>query len=214
VKVKDFSVDENAASAILESGETINAKLIVGADGRNSFTREWMDVPVRTRNYKQRAIVFTAAHENPHDNIAVEHFRPEGPFAILPMADSRRGNAPLLCRFHRARAGEKFLHASFSDADFNAELNRRFPENYGRVELIGRRAAHPLSLVHAASYIAPRMALIADAAHAIHPVAGQGLNLGFRDVKALADLVKEAKSGPRRRPIFWKTTSGHGGSII
>lgn len=91
-----------------------------------------------------------------------------------------------------------------SDADFNAELNRRFPENYGRVELIGRRASHPLSLVHAASYIAPRMALIADAAHAIHPVAGQGLNLGFRDVKALADLVKEAKADPGETDILEK----------
>ncbi|MBK7362356.1 MAG: UbiH/UbiF/VisC/COQ6 family ubiquinone biosynthesis hydroxylase [Micavibrio sp.] len=203
VKVKDFSVDENSASAILENGETVTAKLVVGADGRNSFTREWMDVPVRTRNYKQRAIVFTAAHEHSHDNVAVEHFRPEGPFAILPMADSEEGTHRSSVVFTE-HGPEKNSFMRLSDADFNAELNRRFPENYGRVELIGRRAAHPLSLVHAASYIAPRMALIADAAHAIHPVAGQGLNLGFRDVKALADLVKEAKTDPGEPDILEK----------
>ncbi|MCE7886429.1 MAG: ubiquinone biosynthesis protein [Alphaproteobacteria bacterium PRO2] len=194
VKVKDFSVDEKTASAILDSGEIISAKLIVGADGRNSFTREWMDVPVRTRNYKQRAIVFTAAHENPHGNIAVEHFRPEGPFAILPMADAEDGTHRSSVVFTE-HGPEKNSFMRLNDADFNAELSRRFPENYGRVEMTGRRAAHPLSLTHAASYIAPRMALIADAAHAIHPVAGQGLNLGFRDVAALAGLV-EATDDP------------------
>jgi 2-polyprenyl-6-methoxyphenol hydroxylase-like FAD-dependent oxidoreductase len=126
VKVKDFLVDENSASAILESGETVTAKLIVGADGRNSFTREWMDVPVRTRNYKQRAIVFTAAHENPHDNIAVEHFRPEGPFAILPMADAADGTHRSSVVFTE-HGPEKNSFMRLSDADFNAELNRRFP---------------------------------------------------------------------------------------
>lgn len=195
VKVQDFSVDENSASVILDSGEIITAKLIVGADGRNSFTREWMDVPVRARNYKQRAIVFTAAHEKPHGNIAVEHFRPEGPFAILPMADADDGTHRSSVVFTE-HGPEKNSFMRFNEADFNAELNRRFPESYGRVEMIGRRAAHPLNLVHAASYIAPRMALIADAAHAIHPVAGQGLNLGFRDVAALAGLVKAARDDP------------------
>jgi 2-octaprenyl-6-methoxyphenol hydroxylase len=189
-KVKDFAVRENNADVILEDTK-ITAKLIVGADGRKSFTRDWIDVPVREWNYNQRAIVCTAAHEHAHDNIAVEHFWPEGPFAILPMADAADGTHRSSVVFTEHGPEQKSF-MKLSDDDFNRELQVRFPDSYGNVSMIGRRAAHPLSLIHAARYIAPRMALVADAAHGIHPVAGQGLNLGFRDVKALADLVKTA----------------------
>jgi 2-octaprenyl-6-methoxyphenol hydroxylase len=175
----------------LEEGE-IEAKLIVGADGKKSFTRDWMDVPVREWNYKQRAVICTAAHEHPHNNEAVEHFWPEGPFAILPMSDDENGTHRSSVVFTEHGPEQNSL-MKLSDEEFNAELRRKFPENYGHVEMIGRRAVHALSLVHAARYIAPRMCLVADAAHGIHPIAGQGLNLGFRDVKALGDLTKGAK---------------------
>ncbi len=201
VKVKDFSVEENFAQAILENGETVSARLIVGADGRNSFTREWMDVPVREWNYKQRAIICTAVHENPHNNVAVEHFHESGPFAILPMADAPDGTHCSSVVFtEHGPERDSFMKAS--EDEFNGALAERFPAEYGQVEITGRRAAHPLSLIHAASYIGPRMALVADAAHAIHPVAGQGLNLGFRDVKALADLVKAGKTDPGKPDIL------------
>lgn len=191
VKVRDFEVGDNQAHVIFADGEKISAKLIVGADGKKSFTRDWMDVPVREKNYHQRAVICTVAHEYPHHNTAVEHFWPQGPFAILPMADDDKGTHRSSVVFTE-HGPEKNSLMHLSDTDFNAALANNFPECYGHVEMIGRRAVHTLTLVHAASYIAPRMALAADAAHGIHPIAGQGLNLGFRDVKALADLIKNA----------------------
>lgn len=190
-KVNDFKVEKDKAHIMLDGGGSITAKLIVGADGRKSFTRDWMDVPVREWNYRQRAIICNVTHENPHHNIAVEHFFPAGPFAILPMSCSKTGEHRSSVVFTEHGPVNKSL-MRLSDDDFNNELQKNFPENYGRVQMLGRRAAYPLSLIHAAHYIAPRMALVADAAHGIHPIAGQGLNLGFRDVKALADILKDA----------------------
>lgn len=175
--------------------QEINAKLVVGADGRNSFTRQWMadHTGLRTRqwSYKQRAVICTVQHQNPHENIAVEHFWPQGPFAILPMADGPKGEhrSSVVFTEHGPDTGS-LMH--FDDATFETALAARFPARYGDVKLLGKRACYPLGLVHATTYIASRMALIADAAHGIHPIAGQGLNLGFRDVAELARLVGEA----------------------
>ncbi len=191
VKVEDFAVDDQLAHVILPNGETIHTKLVVGADGKKSFTRGWMDVPVREWAYNQRAVICTAIHEHPHNNTAIEHFWPAGPFAVLPMADDENGRHRSSVVFTE-HGPEKNSMMKLDEESFNTELNKRFPENYGRVHMTGRRASHTLSLVHAARYIAPRMCLVADAAHGIHPIAGQGLNLGFRDVKALADFVKTA----------------------
>lgn len=191
VKVMDFSIGEKTVQVILPGGETIHAKLVVGADGKKSFTRGWMDVPVREWAYNQRAVICTAIHEHPHNNTAIEHFWPGGPFAVLPMADDEHGRHRSSVIFTE-HGPEKNSVMKLADESFNVELNKRFPENYGRVQMMGRRASHTLSLIHAARYIAPRMCLVADAAHGIHPIAGQGLNLGFRDIKALADLVRTA----------------------
>lgn len=190
-KVSGFDITENSATVKLHDKNLI-AKLVVGADGRNSFVREWMDMPVREWSYKQRAIVCNVEHQNPHNNIAVEHFWTEGPFAILPMADDENGNHRSAVVFTE-HGPEKKSMKHLSDADFENELRAKFPESYGEIKLIGQRGIHPLGLVHASHYIAPRMALVADAAHGIHPVAGQGLNLGFRDVKALSDLLSDAE---------------------
>jgi 2-octaprenyl-6-methoxyphenol hydroxylase len=189
--VKDFKSEEDFITVALADGSHVKAKLAVGADGRNSFVRERMDVPVREWSYRQRAVVCTAQHENPHNNIAVEHFWPEGPFAILPMADDERGNHRSSVVFTEHGPENKSL-MRLSDEEFEKAMAEKFPAGYGAVKLIGKRAAHKLSLIHAARYIGPRLALVADAAHGIHPVAGQGLNLGFRDVKALADLAADA----------------------
>jgi 2-octaprenyl-6-methoxyphenol hydroxylase len=194
--VKDFVVNEEAATVILEGKPPVQASLVVGADGRGSFTRRWMGVRTRQWSYNQRAVICTVAHENPHDNVAVEHFWPEGPFAVLPMADDENG-------LHRSsvvfteHGPESESLMKYSDEAFAAALASRFPDRYGAVRVICPRAAYPLGLVHAADYIAPRMALVADAAHGIHPIAGQGLNLGFRDVKELGTLVAEAVAAGR-----------------
>lgn len=189
--VKDFVRTENAVAVMLAEGTAISARLVVSADGRNSFTRRWMGVHVREWSYRQRAIVCNVAHENSHYNTAVEHFWPEGPFAILPMADDANGTHRSSVVFTEHRP-ESRSFMKLDAAAFAAELAARFPASYGAITLVGPRAAFPLGLVHAAEYIAPRMALVADAAHGIHPIAGQGLNLGFRDVAELARLVGDA----------------------
>ncbi len=169
----------------------IKAHLIIGADGRGSFTREWMGVRTRLWNYHQRAVICAVAHEHPHNNAAVEHFWPSGPFAILPMADDKNGAHRSSVVFTE-HGKKKDSLMTLNNTEFEAELASRFPKEYGTVRMINERMCFPLSLIHAAEYIAPRMALVADAAHGIHPIAGQGLNLGFRDVKAMADLVRSA----------------------
>lgn len=189
--VKNFNVCNDHAEIILDDGKTLSAKLIIGADGRTSSVRDFMDVPVRGRSYNQRAVVCFIAHENPHDNKAVEHFWPAGPFAILPMNDDKNGNhrSSLVFTEHRKRGSLMDL----SDEEFLIQVQNRFPESYGMVEVINNmRKSYPLSLSHAAEYIAPRMVLVADAAHGIHPIAGQGLNLGFRDLDCLSKLIEQA----------------------
>lgn len=190
MKVADYEVTDETASVVLENGETLSATLILGADGRQSGTRKFMDVPTRQWSYNQRAVICCVSHENPHNNIAVEHFWPEGPFAVLPMADKKKQHRSSVVFTEHGPQKHSLMH--FTDEEFETALNARFPENYGTVKMVSKRAAYPLNLIHAASYIAPRMALIADAAHGIHPIAGQGLNLGFRDVDKMAELLTEA----------------------
>lgn len=191
-KACDFKVDEECASVVLDGGRTLNASLIVGADGRHSSVREFMDVDVRSWNYNQRAVVCFIEHENSHNNKAVEHFWPGGPFAILPMNDISDGrHRSSLVFTEHGRARDTLM--GLTDEAFKEEVVARFPESYGEIEIVdNKRMAFPLSLVHAAEYIAPRMVLVADAAHGIHPIAGQGLNLGFRDLDTLSLLIERA----------------------
>tara|TARA_R110001592_G_scaffold3525_20_gene20051 strand:+ start:2596 stop:3801 length:1206 start_codon:yes stop_codon:yes gene_type:complete len=192
VVADDFEVSDDCASVTLGDGRVLSAALIVGADGRMSGVRDFMDVPVRSWNYNQRAVVCFVTHENPHDNKAVEHFWPGGPFAILPMhdLDDGRHRSSLVFTEH-GRTRESLM--DLTDGAFKDEVASRFPEMYGAIDIIdNKRMAFPLSLVHAAEYIAPRMVLVADAAHGIHPIAGQGLNLGFRDLYTLSKLIEDA----------------------
>jgi 2-octaprenyl-6-methoxyphenol hydroxylase len=191
-KVKGFDVAEDHASVILDDGRTLRAKLVVGADGRGSSVRDFMDVPVRRWSYKQQAVVCFVVHEKPHHNKAVEHFQAQGPFAILPMKDLPDGRHCSSLVFTEHMGRKAFLMA-LNDEDFSEEVIKRFPASYGKISILDNmRKAYPLSLSHAAHYIAPRMVLVADAAHGIHPIAGQGLNLGFRDLGCLAQLIGEA----------------------
>jgi 2-octaprenyl-6-methoxyphenol hydroxylase len=190
--VSNFIHDDDFVTVELDDGRAFRAKLVVGADGRNSFTREKMGVGARQWAYNQRALAFVVAHENPHGNIAVEHFRGSGPFAILPMPDAPDGmyRSSVVWTEH---GPDKKSARHFNDDVFNSALTARFPERYGVVKRAGHVFSFPLGLTHAYDYIARRMALVADAAHGIHPIAGQGLNLGFRDIAALAELAGGAK---------------------
>lgn len=192
-KVIGFTQERARTAVNLSDGRSVFGKIIIGADGRNSFTREWMGICTRGWKYNQRALVCVVTHEKPHKNTAIEDFRSEGPFAILPMMDDEKG-------LHRSsivwteHSHDKDSALYWNEASFNAALNERFPDFYGVVELSGKRFSYPLGLTHAQQYTAPRMALVADAAHAIHPIAGQGLNMGFRDIAALSELIIEAVS--------------------
>lgn len=189
-KVTGFDVHDDFVTVHLDT-KKIMASLIVGADGRNSFVRDFMNVRTRSWDYDQRAVICCVSHEHAHDNKAVEHFWPGGPFAILPMSNDTKGRHRSSVVFTEHGPKRKSL-MNLSEEGFETALQARFPDDYGQVTMIGKRACYPLSLVHAAEYIAPRMVLVADAAHGIHPVAGQGLNLGFRDVRTLAELALEA----------------------
>lgn len=190
--VRGFSHAEGRVTVHLEDGREVRAKLVAGADGKHSFTREQMGIGTRGWDYGQKAIVCVVTHANPHNHTAIEDFRSEGPLAILPLLDDAEGR-------HRStvvwteEAHAKNSAVNWDEETFNAALRERFPAFYGDVKLAGPRFSYPLALSHAHSYIGTRMVLVADAAHAIHPIAGQGLNLGLRDVAELAELVIKAK---------------------
>lgn len=180
------------ARLTLADGREVVADLIIGADGRESFIRGAAGIETVGWAYKQQAIVTIMGHELPHDNVAVENFLPPGPFAILPMTDTVDGThrSSIVWTDHPDRVP---LYMKLDLPAFEAELQRRAGEWLGRVWEIGPRFSYPLSLRHAKRYIAPRVALIADAAHVIHPIAGQGLNLGMRDIAKLSELLVEQR---------------------
>ena len=184
--VTDLAVDGPNAAATLADGTVIRARLALGCDGRSSQVRRTMGVRAYGWSYGQTGIVATAVFEAPHGGVAHEYFLPNGPFAILPLTGNR---ASLV--WTEKTAGAKAL-MSLDEAAFGAELQRRFGRHLGQVRIEGPRWSYPLSLDLAAEWTRPRMALVGDAAHGIHPIAGQGLNLGLKDVAALAQVLAEA----------------------
>jgi 2-octaprenyl-6-methoxyphenol hydroxylase len=171
------------ATLALDGAGEVRARLVVAADGRGSPIREAAGIRAVRWSYPQTGIVCSVRHELPHRGVAHEHFLPAGPFAILPMTRNRSS----IVWTERSELAPGLV--ALDDAGFAAELRARFGTFLGEVTPEPGRWAYPLSVVHAARYVAPRLALAGDAAHAIHPIAGQGYNLGLRDVALLAETI-------------------------
>jgi 2-octaprenyl-6-methoxyphenol hydroxylase len=196
-EVIDIDRDLHRAEVGLKSGRILKTRLVASAEGRSGSTREDAGIGARAWSYNQTAIVLVARHDRPHRGVAQEKFLPGGPFAILPMRDS----APV-----DGKAGEHRSSIVWTERTplakrllaldaprFQIEFARRFGDFLGAVEPVGPRWSHPLSLVHAERYVDRRLVLVGDAAHGIHPIAGQGYNLGVRDIAALVEVLVDAK---------------------
>ena len=181
-------VDRNAdgVTLTLASGETIHGALLVAAEGRNSPTREAAGIRTTRWNYRHVAMVTAIDHEVPHANTAYEIFYPGGPFALLPMLPGTRSAIVWTVPTEQAPA-----MLNLSERAWLAEAQKRMGGFLGDIALAGPRSSYPLGFHHAARITDTRLALVGDSAHAIHPIAGQGLNLGFRDVAALVEVLVE-----------------------
>ena len=174
----------------LNDGRVLAGSLLVGAEGRRSPTRDEEGIGLVSWDYKHTAIVCALAHEKPHDNTAWEIFYSAGPFALLPLLDDEQGRHRSALVWTVPSANARGTMA-MSDACFISEVAARMDGLYGKVDLIARRMAYPLSYQNAGRITGNRMALVGDAAHGMHPIAGQGLNLGLRDVGALVEVLAE-----------------------
>jgi len=184
--VLDFQLTSSGITARLEHSGEVTAALLIAADGRKSALRKRAGIKTIGWSYPHAGIAATLALEKPHEGRAIQHFLPAGPFAILPLPDNR---VSLVWTEARARADELI---ALYDAEFLSQARTRIGGRFGEVKLAGPRAAFPLNLHLARSFVAERMALVGDAAHGVHPLAGQGLNIGLRDVAALSEILVEA----------------------
>jgi 2-octaprenyl-6-methoxyphenol hydroxylase len=178
--------DPASMNVTLANGDKVSAKLLVAADGVKSKLRDMAGIKVVRFDYGQSGIVVEVAHERPHNGRAEEHFMPGGPFAILPL----KGNRSSLVWTERTAEADRLVASD--PLVFETELERRFGLKLGEIKVDSTPKAFPLGLTLARDFVKPRLALIGDAAHGIHPISGQGLNLGFRDVAALAETVVDA----------------------
>lgn len=192
VEVASRHRDSFSVSATLSDGTVLGANLLVGAEGRGSPTREEAELKMASWDYSHRAIIAGLNHSKPHKGVAWEIFYEDGPFALLPMLDSQDGK-------HRSAlvwtVDEKDAAGvlKMGDRAFLAEVEKRMGDILGKLELNSGRTSYPLSFQHTARIVGERMALVGDSAHGMHPIAGQGLNLGLRDVGALVEVLEEAR---------------------
>lgn len=186
VAVSGFEAGPADVEIVLADGTTQRARLLVAADGVRSRLRAMAGIRTTHWDYGQSGIVCTVAHERPHEGRAMEHFLPAGPFATLPLT----GNRSSIVWTERTADAERLVAAD--PLVFEAELERRFGLTLGEIRVEDKPRAWPLGLTLAREFVRPRLALAGDAAHGIHPIAGQGLNLGFKDAAALAEVVVEA----------------------
>jgi 2-octaprenyl-6-methoxyphenol hydroxylase len=180
--------DATGVTLARAEGADLRATLVVGADGRGSLVRRSAGIAAAEWHYGQTALVCSVRHDEPHRGIAHERFLTAGPLALLPLQDPHRCSVVWT---ETIRAAATLL--ALDDAAFSAEMQARFGDSLGRIAIEGRRWSWALALHHANRYVAPRLALAGDAAHGIHPIAGQGLNLGWRDVAALAEVLVDAR---------------------
>jgi 2-octaprenyl-6-methoxyphenol hydroxylase len=188
-RVANIDRGEHQVVVSLDDGRKLCAPLLVGAEGRNSPSREAAGIRMARWRYNHSAIVSVLNHERRHDNVAYEIFYPGGPFALLPMTDDGKTHRSAIVWSVQKDDAPGFL--SLSDEDFAAEAKAAMGGFLGKVSLAAPRSTYPLGFHHAAEITAQRLALVGDSAHAIHPIAGQGLNLGFRDAAALAQVLVE-----------------------
>jgi 2-octaprenyl-6-methoxyphenol hydroxylase len=185
--VASMDATEGGATVSLADGTRLRTRLVAAADGQNSPLRRAAGIRTVEWRYSQTGIVTTVAHQRTHRGVAVEHFLPAGPFAILPMT----GNRSSIVWTEQADLAPRLL--ALPDAEFAAELRARFGDFLGEIEPVGPRWSYPLALMQAERYAARRLALVGEAAHVIHPIAGQGLNIGIRDIAALAEIIIDAR---------------------
>jgi 2-octaprenyl-6-methoxyphenol hydroxylase len=185
-EAESLTLGDFAAEVRLRDQRTISAALCVAADGRNSKLREAAGIKTVGWTYDQTGIVAAVQFSEPHGGVAIQHFLPGGPFAILPLKDNRA------CITWSAEAGEAARVMALDDAGFLAELDRRIGGRFGSIELVGQRQSWPLNVKLPRRLIARRLALIGDAAHGVHPIAGQGVNLALRDAAALIEVLADA----------------------
>jgi 2-octaprenyl-6-methoxyphenol hydroxylase len=184
--VGKISHEPESVRAELRDGSQLSARLLVAADGARSAIRAQAGIATHGWNYGQSAIVINVGHERDHGGRAEEHFLPCGPFAILPLKGCRSS----IVWTESTREAERIV--ALPDNEFHAELEQRFKLHLGEITVLGARRVHPLGFFVARSFIAERIALVGDAAHVIHPIAGQGLNMGLKDVAALAEVIVDA----------------------
>jgi 2-octaprenyl-6-methoxyphenol hydroxylase len=191
VAVQAFDTGVASVTVHLADGATLKARLLVAADGVRSRLRDMAGIRTVRWEYGQSGIVCTVGHELPHNGRAEEHFLPAGPFATLPLAPVEDGtNRSSIVWVERTADADALVAGD--ELVFEMELERRFGLKLGEIRVLDKPRAWPLGLTLARAFVAPRLALAGDAAHGIHPIAGQGLNLGFKDVAALAEVVVEA----------------------
>jgi 2-octaprenyl-6-methoxyphenol hydroxylase len=182
--------DDAGVLVTLDDGATLSAQLLIVAEGRNSQTREEAGLKIAHWQYDHAAIVGAVFHEKPHNEIAYEIFYPTGPFAILPMLDSADGRHRSAIVWSQTRSDAP-AYMKLSDRAFAAELEKAMGHMLGSVEIAAPLASYPLGFHHCTTITAQRLVLIGDSAHGIHPIAGQGLNLGLRDVATLAEVLTD-----------------------
>jgi len=181
-----YQVRGDEVEVRLESGLTLKSRLLVGADGARSSVRRLAQIEVQQSRYEQHALVASIRTEMPQQNITWQRFMPSGPQAFLPLCGARAS----MVWYHSKQEIERLI--GLDDATFSTAMMQEFPQQLGQIESVIERASFPIAKAHAQSYIAERVALIGDAAHTVHPLAGQGVNLGMLDAAVLCEVILDA----------------------